>query len=68
MTVSGASSGCRESSDGRIAVLGSYRAQGRRTGRPLEARFVHVLSFAYDGRIDGFEQIADSARWWDAIY
>ncbi|HSV40455.1 MAG TPA: enoyl-CoA hydratase-related protein [Nocardioidaceae bacterium] len=52
--------------DGRLQVAGTYRGEGRRSGRPLEAEFVHVLSFR-DGRISALTQLTDSAAWADAL-
>lgn len=51
--------------DGRLVVFGRY-AGAARDGGPLDAEFVHVLSFA-DGRISGLHQLTDSARWRDAL-
>lgn len=48
--------------DGRLVVLGTYRGSERATGTPLEAAFVHVLSFRED-RIVRVDQLTDSAAW-----
>ena len=52
--------------DGRLLVVGSYRGRARASGRLLDARFAHLLSFA-DGRIARLVQITDSARWHEAL-
>jgi 2-(1,2-epoxy-1,2-dihydrophenyl)acetyl-CoA isomerase len=52
--------------DDRLLVSGTYRGTARATARPLEARFVHVLSFA-EGRISGLTQLTDSAAWHAAL-
>lgn len=52
--------------DGRLLVDGTYRGTGRRSGRPLEARFLHLIIVA-DGRICGLEQLTDSARFIEAL-
>jgi 2-(1,2-epoxy-1,2-dihydrophenyl)acetyl-CoA isomerase len=49
-------------SDGRLLVLGRYRGHHRRSGRPIDAAFVHLWSEA-DGTLAGLHQITDSARW-----
>lgn len=50
----------------RLHVMGTYRGSARPTGRPLEAPFVHVLTFAGD-RIRRLEQLTDTAVWRDAL-
>lgn len=55
-----------ELTDGRLQVTGTYVGSARATGRTLEARFVHLLSFDGD-RISELEQITDSAPWHDAM-
>jgi len=52
--------------DDRLQVSGSYRGTARATGRPLEAAFVHVLSFD-GGRISGLVQLTDTAAWHAAL-
>lgn len=50
----------------RLQVSGTYRGSARSTGHPLEAAFVHVLSF--DGmRISGLVQLTDTAAWHAAL-
>jgi 2-(1,2-epoxy-1,2-dihydrophenyl)acetyl-CoA isomerase len=53
--------------DGRLMVVGTYRGSARRTGNPLEAAFIHVLSFAEDGRIAALHQLTDTAAWRAAL-
>jgi 2-(1,2-epoxy-1,2-dihydrophenyl)acetyl-CoA isomerase len=53
--------------DGRLMVVGTYRGSARRTGNPLEAVFIHVLSFAEDGRIAALHQLTDTAAWRAAL-
>lgn len=48
--------------DGRLLVRGTYRGMERSTSAPLEAAFVHVLSFAGE-RIVALDQLTDSAAW-----
>jgi 2-(1,2-epoxy-1,2-dihydrophenyl)acetyl-CoA isomerase len=52
--------------DGRLLVDGHYRGSGRRSGRPLEARFVHLITVT-DGRISRLEQLTDSALFAEAL-
>jgi 2-(1,2-epoxy-1,2-dihydrophenyl)acetyl-CoA isomerase len=49
-----------------LHVSGTYRGIARSTGRPLEAPFVHVLSFDGD-RIGSLAQVTDTAAWHDAL-
>src|SRR5262249_15548313 len=49
--------------DGRLFVTGHYRGEGRKSGRRLDAAFVHLLAFADDGRIASLHQLTDSAAW-----
>ncbi|WP_099023003.1 enoyl-CoA hydratase-related protein [Mycolicibacterium palauense] len=53
--------------DGRLAVIGTYRGSGRRSGAELNAAFVHVLSFDADGRILSLNQLTDTAAWRAAL-
>ena len=54
--------------DGRVVVLGTYRATARATGREMAAPFAHVLSFDGDsGRISGLVQVTDTAPWAAAL-
>lgn len=53
--------------DGRLMVNGSYVGTARRTGRALDAAFVHVLAFAPDGRITALRQLTDTAAWHAAL-
>jgi uncharacterized protein len=50
----------------RVVVLGHYRGSARRTGRPHEARFAHVLRFRA-GRVVELIQITDTQRWHHAL-
>jgi 2-(1,2-epoxy-1,2-dihydrophenyl)acetyl-CoA isomerase len=52
--------------DDRLQVSGTYRGSARSTGRPLEAAFVHVLSFD-GGRISALVQLTDTAAWHAAL-
>lgn len=53
--------------DGRLAVIGTYRGNARRSGATLEAAFVHILSFAADGCITSLNQLTDTAAWHAAL-
>jgi len=55
-----------EGTEGRIVVVGHYRGAARRTGRPHDAAFVHLLRFA-DGGITELVQVTDTARWHEAL-
>ncbi|AII10937.1 nuclear transport factor 2 family protein [Rhodococcus opacus] len=50
----------------RLLVCGVYRGSCNRSGRLLEAEFVHLLRFSHD-RIIELTQLTDSARWVDAL-
>ncbi len=52
--------------DDRLQVTGTYRGTGRATGRPVEAAFVHVLTFDGD-LISALTQLTDTAPWHAAI-
>ncbi|MEU4805293.1 nuclear transport factor 2 family protein [Actinosynnema sp. NPDC023587] len=43
-----------------VVALGSYTGVHRATGKSMTARFTHVWRVA-DGRVTGFEQVADTA-------
>lgn len=49
-----------------LQVTGTYRGTARATRRPLEAAFVHLLTFEGD-RIASLTQITDSAPWHAAL-
>lgn len=51
----------------RVEVSGWYRGSARRTGRPLEAAFVHTVTFDDAGRISALRQLTDTAAWVAAI-
>lgn len=53
--------------DGRLFVSGRYRGHDSDSGRPLDAAFIHVLTFDDDGRIRALEQLTDSAAWYEAL-
>jgi 2-(1,2-epoxy-1,2-dihydrophenyl)acetyl-CoA isomerase len=53
--------------DGRLFVAGYYRGEGRKSGRRLDAAFIHLLGFAVDGRIASLRQLTDSAAWVSAL-
>jgi 2-(1,2-epoxy-1,2-dihydrophenyl)acetyl-CoA isomerase len=53
--------------DGRLFVAGHYRGEGRASGRRLDAGFIHLISFADDGRIASLRQLTDSAAWVQAF-
>ena len=53
--------------DGRLMVGGSYVGTARRTGKALDAAFIHILGFAPDGRIAGLRQLTDTAAWHAAL-
>lgn len=53
--------------DGRLLVAGHYRGEGRKSGRRLDAAFIHVIGFATDGRIASLDQLTDSAAWTEAL-
>lgn len=52
--------------DDGLFVHGRYRGEGRHSGRPLDAAFVHVLRFEGE-RIISLEQVTDSSAWADAL-
>jgi ketosteroid isomerase-like protein len=45
-----------------VVVLGHYRGTARDSGRPLDARFAHVLRIRGQ-RVAGLEQFTDTRRW-----
>src|SRR5258705_7404611 len=47
--------------DGRLFVAGHYRGEGRKSGKKLDAAFIHVIGFSADGRIVSLDQLTDSA-------
>ncbi|MFJ2759017.1 enoyl-CoA hydratase-related protein [Nocardioides sp. NPDC087217] len=49
-----------------LQVTGTYRGNARATRRPVEAAFVHLLTFDGDG-IASLTQITDSAPWHAAL-
>ena len=53
--------------DGRLFVAGHYRGEGRKSGRRLDAAFIHLIAFADDGRIVSLHQLTDSAAWVQAL-
>jgi 2-(1,2-epoxy-1,2-dihydrophenyl)acetyl-CoA isomerase len=53
--------------DGRLFVSGHYRGEGRKSGKRLDAAFIHVIGFSADGRIASLDQLTDSAAWTDAL-
>ena len=53
--------------DGRLFVAGHYRGEGRKSGRRLDAAFIHLIAFADDGRIASLHQLTDSAAWVQAL-
>lgn len=53
--------------DGRLMVVGTYRGSARRTGKTLDAAFIHVLGFGADGRIATLDQLTDTAAWHAAL-
>ena len=52
---------------GGFAVFGHYRGRARESGRTYDAAFVHLLSFAADGRLLRLVQVTDTARWHEAL-
>lgn len=53
--------------DGGLLVAGHYRGSARRSGRPLDAEFTHVLTFDAAGRITSLRQLTDTAAWIEAL-
>jgi 2-(1,2-epoxy-1,2-dihydrophenyl)acetyl-CoA isomerase len=53
--------------DGRLSVAGHYRGEGRKSGRRLDAAFIHLIAFVDDGRIVSLHQLTDSAAWVQAL-
>jgi 2-(1,2-epoxy-1,2-dihydrophenyl)acetyl-CoA isomerase len=53
--------------DGGLLVAGHYRGVARRSGRPLDAEFTHVLAFDADWRITSLRQLTDTAAWIEAL-
>ena len=56
----------QELADGRLLVVGHYVGTARKTGSPLDAQFMHVLSFS-DHQIIGLTQLTDSHCWVEAL-
>ncbi|MFF0449903.1 enoyl-CoA hydratase-related protein [Streptomyces sp. NPDC004609] len=52
--------------DGRLLVIGRYTGEGRTSGAPLDASFVHLLRFT-GHRIAELVQYTDTARWARAL-
>lgn len=57
----------RRLDDGRLFVAGHYRGEGRKSGKRLDAAFIHVIGFSTDGRIASLDQLTDSAAWTEAL-
>ncbi|KAA0080118.1 DUF4440 domain-containing protein [Mycolicibacterium sp. P9-64] len=53
--------------DGSLLVAGHYRGAARRSGRPLNAEFTHVVAFDSAGRITSLRQLTDTAAWIEAL-
>jgi 2-(1,2-epoxy-1,2-dihydrophenyl)acetyl-CoA isomerase len=53
--------------DGRLFVAGHYRGEGRKSGKRLDAAFIHVIGFSADGRIASLDQLTDNAAWTEAL-
>jgi 2-(1,2-epoxy-1,2-dihydrophenyl)acetyl-CoA isomerase len=53
--------------DGRLFVAGHYRGEGRKSGRRLDAAFVHLIGFGDNGQIVSLDQLTDSAAWVRAL-
>lgn len=53
--------------DDRVEVTGWYRGAARRTGRPMEAAFVHTVTFDDSGAISALRQLTDTAVWAAAV-
>ena len=53
--------------DGRLFVAGHYRGEARKSGRRLDAAFIHLIAFGDDGRIVSLHQLTDSAAWVQAL-
>lgn len=53
--------------DGRLFVAGHYRGEARKSGRRLDAAFIHLIAFTDDGRIASLHQLTDSAAWVEAL-
>ncbi|MGV0652768.1 enoyl-CoA hydratase-related protein [Mycolicibacterium thermoresistibile] len=53
--------------DGRLMVGGRYRGSARRSGKPLDAAFIHLIAFGDDGRVVALEQLTDTAAWHEAL-
>ncbi|KAF0809992.1 Enoyl-CoA hydratase/isomerase [Alcanivorax sp. S71-1-4] len=51
---------------GDLLVEGTYRGHARASGHPVEAVFMHRLTFR-DGRIAALHQLTDSAQWQAAL-
>jgi len=52
--------------DGRLLVDGHYRGRGRRSGAPISARFIHLITVE-DARVARLEQLTDSALFREAL-
>jgi 2-(1,2-epoxy-1,2-dihydrophenyl)acetyl-CoA isomerase len=53
--------------DGKLFVSGHYRGEGRKSGKRLDAAFIHVIGFSTDGTIASLDQLTDSAAWTEAL-
>jgi 2-(1,2-epoxy-1,2-dihydrophenyl)acetyl-CoA isomerase len=53
--------------DGGLLVTGRYRGRARRSGRPLDAQFTHLLAFDGEGRIASLRQLTDTSAWIEAL-
>lgn len=51
----------------RVEVSGWYRGSARRTGRRVDAAFVHTVTFDENGRISALRQLTDTAVWAAAV-
>ena len=56
----------RELDDGRLFVRGHYRGRSRANDTPLDAEFIHLLTFDGD-RVTALDQLTDSAEWRAAL-
>lgn len=52
--------------DKKLLVSGTYVGEARRSGKSLDAAFVHVLDFD-DDRITRLDQLTDTAAWHEAL-
>lgn len=49
-----------DASDDHVVTAGRYRGRYKETGKELSSQFCHVAHFDYSGKIDFFQEFADT--------